>query len=90
MRWQIEFQKTAQDALENLDKRAREQIEKYLDRLITLTDPRLRGKSLTGNRKGQWRYRVGDYRVICEIKDNILTVLVLEIGHRRDVYKNNF
>ena len=86
MKWRIKFEKSARDTLEKLDKTVRIQIEKYLDKLLTLDDPRSRGKGLTGERAGQWRYRVGDYRVICEIHDNVLIILVLSIGHRSKVY----
>ena len=51
-------------------------------------DPRAHGKGLTANRSGKWRYRVGDYRILCEIKDEELVVLAIEIGHRRDIYQN--
>lgn len=50
-------------------------------------DPRSHGKGLTANRSGKWRYRVGDYRVLCEIRDAELVVLAIEIGHRRDIYR---
>ena len=85
--WKIEFEKNARDTLKKLDKPIRTQIEKYLDRLSEIDDPRQRGKGLTGSRAGQWRYRVGDYRLICEIHDDVLVVLVLEIGHRSNIYK---
>ena len=85
--WKIEFEKTARDTLKKLDKPIRKQIEKYLDKLSEIEDPRQRGKGLTGLRAGQWRYRVGDYRLICEIRDDVLVVLVLEIGHRSNIYK---
>lgn len=49
-------------------------------------NPRRHGKSLTGNRNGQWRYRVGDYRIICEIQDKKLTILALSVGHRKNIY----
>ena len=49
-------------------------------------DPRAIGKGLTANRSGQWRYRIGDYRLICQIEDNELIILALTIGHRRDIY----
>ena len=52
-------------------------------------DPRQHGKGLTGNRNGQWRYRVGDYRIICDIQDEKLTILALDVGHRRNVYSGN-
>ena len=50
-------------------------------------DPRQHGKGLTANRSGQWRYRIGDYRLICEIQDDKLVILDLTIGHRREVYE---
>ena len=49
-------------------------------------NPRLHGKGLTSNRLGEWRYRVGDYRLICEIKDEEIIILVLQIGYRRSIY----
>lgn len=72
-------------------------LDRYTQRMIKAwiaknledcTDPRLHGKGLTANRSGQWRYRIGDYRLICEIKDNELVILALSVGHRRDVYEN--
>ena len=87
MKWRVEFEKSARDTLAKLDKPIRQQIEKYLDNLLTLDDPRMRGKGLTGDKAGQWRYRAGDYRIICEIRDNVLVILVLSIGHRSKVYK---
>ncbi len=86
MQWKIEFEIKARQVLEKLDKSIKKQIENYLDRLIKLDDPRKRGKGLTSNRSGQWRYRVGDYRIICEIRDDVFVVLVVEIGHRSKVY----
>ena len=56
--------------------------------LVDCTNPRQHGKGLTANRSGQWRYRVGDYRLICEIHDNELVILALSVGHRREVYDN--
>jgi len=86
MQWKIEFEIKARQVLEKLDKSIKKQIENYLDQLIKLDDPRKRGKGLTSNRSGQWRYRVGDYRIICEIRDDVFVVLVVEIGHRSKVY----
>jgi len=54
--------------------------------LVNCTDPRQHGKGLTTNRSGQWRCRIGDYRLLCEIIDNELIILALSVGHRRDVY----
>ena len=58
-----------------------------MDDLCELENPKDRGKGLTGSRAGQWRYRVGDYRIICEIQGKVCVVLVLEVGHRSKVYK---
>ncbi len=62
-------------------------IKAWIDKnLIGCTDPRQQGKGLTANRSGQWRYRIGDYRLICLIEDDKLIITALNIGHRRDVY----
>lgn len=55
--------------------------------LVNCSDPRIHGKGLTSNRSGQWRYRVGDYRLIAEIQDEKIIILILSVGHRSDVYK---
>ena len=60
-------------------------IEKHL---VGCDDPRASGKQLTANRKGQWRYRIGDYRLICAIEDDRLIIVALSIGHRSIVYKD--
>ena len=67
-----------------LDPFVRKQIKSYLN---SVTDnPRAKGKALIANRTGQWRYRIGVYRVIVNIQDNELIILALEVGHRRDIY----
>ena len=50
-------------------------------------DPRIHGKALSSNRSGQWRYKIGDYRLLCEMHDNVLIILALSVGHRKEVYK---
>lgn len=55
--------------------------------LVDTTDPTMHGEELTANRAGEWRYRVGDYRVIAHIDDEAIILLILETGHRRDIYK---
>ena len=62
----------------------RKQIKSYLNRVTD--NPRAKGKALVANRTGQWRYRIGAYRVIVNIQDNKLVILALEVGHRRDIY----
>lgn len=58
-------------------------IDKHLE---NCADPRACGKGLTSNRSGQWRYRIGDYRLLCQIDDNKLIILALTVGHRREIY----
>ena len=59
-----------------------------LENLINTQNPKQRGKALTGNLKGLWRYRVGSYRIVVEIKDEVLLILIIEISDRRETYKN--
>ena len=67
-----------------LDPFVRKQIKSYLNRITD--NPRAKGKALVANRTGQWRYRIGAYRVIVNIQDDELIILALEVGHRRDIY----
>ena len=72
-----------------LDKYTQRMLVAWIDQnLENCTNPRIYGKGLTSNRRGQWRYRIGDYRIICNIEDNKLVILALTIGHRRDIYKD--
>jgi mRNA interferase RelE/StbE len=86
--WNVEFLDTAKRQLAKLDRQWQAAILDYLeDQIAPLDDPRSRGKPLVGDRKGLWRYRVGDYRILCELRDDDLIVLVVTIGHRRQVYR---
>ena len=70
-----------------LDRYTQQMIKSWIDKNLEGCDnPRVHGKGLTSNRKGQWRYRIGDYRLLCQIEDNKLIILALTIGHRREVY----
>lgn len=74
--------------LKRLDRSTAQNLLRYLNSLLReVEDPRQRGKGLTANLTGLWRYRVGDYRVICEIQDGELVVLVLQVAHRSQVYR---
>jgi mRNA interferase RelE/StbE len=74
--------------LKKLDKVSQKQITEYLQKNINNTEkPRAFGKALAGDRKGFWRYRVGDYRIICDIQDEECIVLALETAHRKDIYR---
>jgi len=86
--WTIEITRTAERQIKKLGHTAQKAVVRFLrERLKTADNPRQWGKPLRGDKKGLWRYRVGDYRLICDIEDERITVLVLEVGHRRDVYK---
>ncbi len=87
MRWVYRFDERALRELKKLGKQAQKEILAYLDeRVARDEDPRRFGKGLRGNLAGLWRYRVGDYRILCQIKDGQLLVLVVSVGHRRNVY----
>ncbi|CUX41366.1 conserved hypothetical protein [Agrobacterium genomosp. 13 str. CFBP 6927] len=83
--WKIEFQRAAIKQLGKLTKSDTNRIVSFLaDRIAEDDNPRRTGAALQGSELGNfWRYRVGDYRIICDIQDHKLVVLVVEIGHRR-------
>ena len=89
MAWQIEYDEKALKALKRLDRQVAERIVNTLEQKIARSDnPRSDGKLLSGRLAEYWRYRIGDYRVICLLKDEVMTVLVVDIGHRSSVYQN--
>lgn len=70
-----------------LDRYTQRMIKSWINKnLEGCADPRQHGKGLTANRRGQWRYRIGDYRLLCDIQDTRLVILALEIGHRKGIY----
>jgi mRNA interferase RelE/StbE len=87
--WAIKYTETSQRQLKKLDKSIALRVLDFMDeRVAQLEDPRSQGKNLIGSKLGSyWRYRVGDVRVICDIKDEVVTILVVVIGHRREVYR---
>lgn len=88
MGWKVEFLEEAARTLARLNKGEQTRIVRFVrERLQGDGNPRRMGKPLRGNHAGRWRYRVGDYRLICNIEDERLLVLVLTIGHRSDVYR---
>ncbi|HEV2419201.1 MAG TPA: type II toxin-antitoxin system RelE/ParE family toxin [Terriglobia bacterium] len=89
MAWSVELAESAERELGKLDPQRRKRILKFLsERVATLNDPRSLGEALHGSRLGEfWKYRVGDYRLICKIKDARLVVLVLRVGHRKEIYR---
>ena len=82
----IEYTETSRKQLTKLDKTMQKRILDYMDEVGHLENPRSRGKALVDNMRGLWRYRVGDYRVICEIQDSKIIIAVLKIGHRKNIY----
>jgi mRNA interferase RelE/StbE len=86
--WRIEFTRTAERQITKLDHPAQKAIQRFLrERLLPAENPRQWGKPLHGEKRSLWRYRVGDYRLICDIQDEKVVVLVLEVGYRKEVYR---
>ena len=87
MTWNIEFTVTAEKQLKKIDRKWQLKILNYLeDQIAVLDDPKSRGKALINNKKGFWRYRIGDYRIICHILDRDVIIVVVTLGHRKKVY----
>jgi len=85
--WQVIYDDIAKKQLAKLDRKAQADILRYMhERIATNEDPRRFGKALHSDLKGLWRYRVHDYRIICRIEEGRLIVMVVTIGHRKDVY----
>jgi mRNA interferase RelE/StbE len=86
--WRIEFLPAAEKDLAKLGRaEAKRIIETLKTRIAPLDDPRRLGTALTGELGGLWRWRIGDYRVIARIEDERITILVVRIGHRREVHR---
>lgn len=83
----VKYSVTALKSLKKLDKHAQKLIITYMDNIEKLEEPRARGKALSANLKGFWRYRVSDYRIICEIIDDELIICVIDLDHRKQIYK---
>ena len=87
MRYKVRFTDCAKKQLKKIDKHISSLIIGWIEKNLQDCDnPRQYGKCLTANKSGQWRYRIGDYRLICEIQDEEITILVLEVGHRKNIY----
>jgi len=87
--WSIELDETAEKDLSKLDKQIARRITKFLrERLAVLDDPRSIGEALKGSRLGEfWKYRVGDYRIIASIEDELVRIYIVRVGNRREVYR---
>ncbi|MDR1012765.1 MAG: type II toxin-antitoxin system RelE/ParE family toxin [Lactobacillales bacterium] len=82
------FSKNFKQSIRKIDKHQAKLIKNWIDKnLNNMIDPRSKGKALTGSLLGFWRYRIGDYRLIIKIKDNELLIILIDIAHRKDVYR---
>lgn len=87
MSYKINFSETSLKQLRKLDNLSRKRILNYVSDVLTkIENPRILGKALTGDLKGLWRYRIGNFRIVCQIQDNSLLILILKIAHRKEIY----
>jgi mRNA interferase RelE/StbE len=86
--WQLKILKRAEKVLEKLDKPKQAKLANYLDNIRQLPEPHKKAKALTGKLTGLWRFRVNDFRIICQIDRKTITILVLDIGDRKEIYKH--
>ena len=87
-KYNVELTERFKKEFRKLDKYTQKMLRAWIDKnLVDCEDPRQHGKGLSANLSGQWRYRIGDYRLICQINDDKLIILALTVGHRRDIYK---
>ena len=85
--YSVEYSKPAVKELNKLDRTIATMIVAWIEKnLVGCLDPRIHGRALTGDKKGYWRYRVGSYRLLAKINDNVITINIVNIGHRREVY----
>lgn len=90
MSYSVETTSRFDKEFKKLDRYTQLMIKAWISKnLEGCADPRQHGRSLTANRNGQWRYRIGDYRLLCQIEDDRLVILALSIGHRREVYRGS-
>jgi len=88
MRWRVEYTPAALRQLEKMDRHESSLVLGWIEKnLIGCANPRLHGKALSANRAGQWRYRVGDYRLLAELNDGELIILMIRVAHRREAYR---
>ena len=88
--YSVEITPKAEKLLDKLDNSVRTRMKKWIgENLEGCENPRLHGKALQGNLSGNWRYRVGDYRIIAKIEDDKILITVVDINHRRQIYKSN-
>ncbi|MGH9065974.1 MAG: type II toxin-antitoxin system RelE family toxin [Acidimicrobiales bacterium] len=86
--WQLRTSPQFDRAARKLDRQVLRRVRAYLDEVCALDDPRQRGRGLTADRSGYWRYRVGDWRIVVQIRDQELTVVAVGLGHRSEIYRD--
>ena len=88
MTWRVEYTERAIRQFRKLDPSVARILKAWIDKnLAACEDPRAHGKALTGNHRNKWRYRIGDYRLLADIQEDRIVILILEVGHRREVYE---
>lgn len=87
MKYDVEYSKSAMNTIKKMDSSTSKLIRTWIEKnLINTKNPRIKGKALTDDLKGLWRYRVGDYRILVDIQDNKIVILILDIGYRSKIY----
>jgi mRNA interferase RelE/StbE len=85
--WEIKFKESARKIFDRLDRSVQKQLLKFLNKKIApLENPRVFGRPLSYDKLGLWRYRIADYRIMCQIDDEAISILIVKVGHRKDIY----
>lgn len=88
MGYEVKISKKALRELKKMDRFQSKIIMDWIEKNLVGTDnPRRNGKGLVGDRSGYWRYRVGDYRIIADLQEDVVTIMILKVGHRKEIYK---
>ena len=88
MSYSVRYDEKALKQLKKMDRSVQKLITSWIEKnLIDTENPRLHGKGLSGDKSGYWRYSVGDYRILADIRDDEIIIIIVEIGHRREIYK---
>lgn len=87
MAWQLVLAKEFERSIRKLDKPDIRRIKTYLDQVVQLDNPRARGKALTADKVGLWRYRVGNFRILVKFEDQQMQIIALDVGHRSAIYR---
>ena len=87
MKYRVEYTRTAMRQLKKMDKKIAAFVLSFIEeKLVDCKNPRLHGKALQGNLNDKWRYRVGDYRILAKIEDDVVLITIVAIGHRKEIY----